>query len=209
MSRNAIANNYGNYTVDNYGSPNSLTGESLMMWLSIKLGSIDEDLQSMLQSQTNALKDKEVLQNYKQCLNEMKAAKGDGPRVHAALEKFAKYAEELGNGPGGALARAKLDEHLIRIGLRPVSTESEDGVPAWVTNAIHMLIPGDVVLSDGDWEIAITGVTNEIEALDKNSEMSMIRINQLMSQRQTAVQLAQSIMNKQNETIEGIVKKFG
>src|SRR5690606_17548719 len=126
-----------------------------------------------------------VLQKYKQCLNEMKEAqaKGDGAGVQAALEKYANYAASLGDAPGGALARAKYDEHLIRIGLSPVSTESEDGVSPLLTNAIHMLIPGmGVDLSEGDWDIAITEVTNEIESLDKNSEMSMIRINQLMSQ---------------------------
>lgn len=178
MTTNGVTNNYGSYVVDNYGSPNSLTGESLMLWLSIKLDGVDSELNGMLNGQTENLKKKEVLQKYKQCLTAMKDASAE-EKAQARAE-FQKYRNSLKGGPYYDLA---FDLH---------------------EGTMHYLDA-----RGGHFDVEIASVSDQIEALDKNSELSMIRVNQLMSQRQTMVQLAQSIMNKQNETLEGIVKKFG
>jgi hypothetical protein len=175
----AIANNYSNYTVDNYGSPNSLTGESLMIWLSIKLDAVDSELNGMLNVQTEKLKQKEVYQQYKQLLTKMKND-GSAEAREKALKDFKKYADSL------------------------AGTSQGDRAQGWYDKAV-----GLKGATSGQLDIKITDITNRIEKLDKDSEIQMIKVNQLMSQRQTIVQLAQSIMNKLNETIEGIVKKFG
>lgn len=149
-----------------------------MLWLSVKLGSVDDELQGMLREQTESLKQKEILQKYKQALTAMKDASLEDN--HEAQANFLTYCESLEGGP--------YHEYALSL---------YDGLDSFTGKG------------GGHYDVAIADVTSKIEEFDKDSELSMIRINQLLSQRQTAVQLAQSIMNKQNETLEGIVKKFG
>ncbi len=165
------------------GATNGLTSESLMFWLSTKLDAMDTDINALLDEQTSALKQKEALQQYKHMvsLQKERCAQGDKAGADQALHDWWAYGATL---PLGSPERAVYDQK-------------------------HAEYNSQVAGKTGaELDVEIQQTNGEIEELDKNSELKMIRINQLMSQRQTAVQLAQAIMNKHNETIEGIVQKI-
>jgi hypothetical protein len=184
--------------LNNMSASEGLTGEALMFWLSSRLQSIDSDIDAMMKHQTSALKKKEVLQQYQHSLMDMQENldRGDQAGAQQALDDYAAFVRELPVGsPERALAQQKLDSYKVELAGYDKKTGKfpEGGRP----------------YNKGEFTTEIESLKSEIGSLDKDSELLMIRINQLMSQRQTAVQLAQAIMNKQNETISSIVQKMG
>lgn len=59
-----------------------------------------------------------------------------------------------------------------------------------------------------EWENSMQSFKSESESLSGNAELRMVRIQEIMSKRQTAVQLISSIQQKMNATTEGITQKI-
>ncbi len=60
----------------------------------------------------------------------------------------------------------------------------------------------------GDWANQMQSLKTEVEKINGNAELRMISIQDLMSKRQTAVQLTTSIIQKMNATTEAITQKI-
>lgn len=59
-----------------------------------------------------------------------------------------------------------------------------------------------------EWENSIQSFKDETENINGNAELNMIKIQDLMSKRQTAIQLTTGILQKMDQTAEGIVQKI-
>jgi len=59
---------------------------------------------------------------------------------------------------------------------------------------------------DGEWKGTIDGLVKMAEDIKGGAEISMLQLQQLMAQRQTAVQLTTNMMSKLDQTQDSIVK---
>jgi len=179
MSVNAITNsNIANF----YTNTDNLTPEGLLMYCQSALGSLDTDVNSLLDEQKLNLARKTAISN---CENVMKKY-ADVPNSRAEWDEYDKaFQDSIASLPPGDPVRdqlqAKWDQALPRNGA--FSKEEWSGY----TGEIHSIL----------------------ENVNGNAEINMIQLQSLISQRQTAVNLSTNLMQKCDESIKSIVNNLG
>ena len=170
-------------SVSAYANPQGLTAESLVIFLNAKLQSIDGSLDAFMRDQQENISRKEQWQKYREMLSNIKHADGDQDKIDTIRDG---YFDSLDRLPPGSVAQQEAS--AIRAdwdaNVKQQSTKEE-----WM-------------------DVDITRVDDKISSFDKGMELTMIRINQLMAQRQTAVQLASNIMKKHEDGISAIVQNL-
>jgi hypothetical protein len=193
-----------------------LSGETLLTYLQVELGALDDEIAAYLQRQTNALKQKEVLAKVDTALgkydppknpeqwNEIKrdvdAALAElpesdplRPQVNDAMSRIE---ERYLKKPNPVAAKTRVAPHLLNKSLvKAAESAAERGVKAFQP-------------SKDQWKYELSNVEKLRESLQGNVELGMIQLQQLMSSRQTAVQLATNIMGKLNQSHEAIVRNI-
>ena len=165
-----------------------LTGESLLMYCQTRLQDLDGDIQSRMTDQKSALARRQAIQTAQQVFKSF----GDkGPQTQADWDKCeaAIFAAEQAL-PAGDPGRGMLEnfrvamEHQYCVGLAP-----DPHYP-----------------HDGEWKGTIDGLGKMVEDIKGSAEIEMLQLQQLMSQRQTAVQLTTNMMAKVDQAQDAIVK---
>lgn len=170
------ANPYGATTEEVFGGE-TLTGEALMIYITSRLNSLDEDINALMGQQHEAIAKKEYLNVIRDWANQVKAAADSGeleqrtdlhtfPPAPPGMEAFGAELLEAWNGLSGAETKGVTDESV---------------------QAFHSKL--DSVLDE------INGA----------SELNMIRLQQCMGQRQTCIQLTTNCMSKLSSGYEAIV----
>lgn len=183
------ANPHGASVEEVFGGE-QLTGEALMLYISTRLNDLDADINELMGLQEEALAKKQLL-------NDIKAWAQNGDAVHDAYsgdysgwtEVSGELSEEFPWPPGGTELHELANQ---------VSAEFDD-----------MVSPN---MDREQREAAFDMFTKRLDALlgevDGASELNMIRLQQLMSQRQVALQLTTGILGKFNQGLENIASNL-
>ena len=170
-------------SISAYTDPQGLTAESLVIFLSAKLQNIDGILDSFMKEQQANIARKNEMMKYRQMLTDMKNSNSqeETDRLGQA------YGEHWAGLPAGSVEAQQAEANDLDFRANIGCVEKQ---------------------TDEFWDAQIARIDDQISSLDKNMELSMIRINQMMAQRQTAVQLATNIMKKHEDGISSIVQNL-
>ncbi|HKO52311.1 MAG TPA: hypothetical protein VJV79_31600 [Polyangiaceae bacterium] len=165
-----------------------LTGESLLMYCQTRLQDLDVDIQTRMDDQKSALTRRQVIQTAEQAFKMF----GDkGPQSQAEWGQCEDALAAAVNAlPPGDPGRAML------------SSFCEDLHRQYCEN----VAPNPHYPHDGEWKGTIDGLVKMQENIKSGSEIEMLQLQQLMSQRQTAVQLTTNMMSKMDQALDAIVK---
>ncbi|MEN9579735.1 MAG: hypothetical protein RJA70_2744 [Pseudomonadota bacterium] len=166
--------------INPYPSSNGLTGDAMMIYLSTQLGDMDGDIQGFMDEQQAIMKKKEVYQHFRSW-----AAKSQAKDNANATAEWSSYINSLPPGSPEVQTANQLAGDFIR-------QYDPDG-------------DGGIVTSEKQFDAVLADLDNKISGLNKDGELKMIRLQQLMTQRQTAIQLATNMMNKFGEGMNAIV----
>jgi hypothetical protein len=165
-----------------------LTGESLLMYCQTRLQDLDGDIQSRMTDQKSALARRQAIQTAQQVFKSF----GDkGPQTQADWDKceaaISAAAQAL---PAGDPGRGMLEDFRY----------------AMEHQYCRDLAPDPHYPHDGEWKGTIDGLGKMVEDIKGSAEIEMLQLQQLMSQRQTAVQLTTNMMAKMDQSQDAIVK---
>lgn len=167
--------NYNSAGINPFPSQSGLTPESMLMFLSTKMSDLDGDIQGYMDQQASMMKHKEVMQEFRNWV----AREQNGVKENT-WDAWNKYVDTLPNPS---------PEHALAVQLKKDFKAT----------------PNDGKLDDGDYKAILADLDNQIGSLTKDSELQMIKLQQVMGQRQTAIQLVTNIMSKYGEGNSAIV----
>ena len=166
----------------------ALTGDSLLTYCQTRMGDLDGEINMRMGDQKAALARRQAIQSAEL---ELKKYGDNGPQNQEqwdACENALKAAEAMlppGDPGAAAIEKFRIDlEHQYCSGVAP-----------------HPHYP-----KDGEWKGTIDGLVKMEEDIKGGAEISMLQLQQLMAQRQTAVQLTTNMMSKLDQTQDSIVK---
>jgi hypothetical protein len=151
-----------------------LTGEALMLFISSRLNSLDEDVQALLGQMDQSLARKAYVNEVKEWTDKVAAAK------------------EAGNN----------DELTALYAAFPCAPAGSEALQQQALAAYNSVVPEITPENLERFRANLDGILDE---LNGQSEMTMIRLQQLMGQRQVAVQLTTNLLSKFNQGFEAIV----
>ena len=166
----------------------SLTGEALLTYCQTRLGDLDSEINMRMGGQKAALARRQAIQSAEV---ELKKYGDSGPQNQEqwdACETALKAAQALlSPGDPGAVSLEKFRVDLEHQYCKDVA-------------------PDPHYPKDGEWKGTIDGLTKMEDDIKGGAEIEMLQLQQLMSQRQTAVQLTTNMMSKLDQTQDSIVK---
>ncbi len=169
-----------------YANPNALTGESLLLYCQTQLSSFDDSINGFFAEQKLNLARKKGLSDIentlKKYLNHL-----DQAGVNDIENTFNRAINAL---PPGDPARGAIEDKLNEF-----NTHSGNGMQIYYTTEQLTAFAGDI--------------HSMLEDVNGNAEMNMIQLQQVMSQRQTAVQLTTSLLSKLDEGTKSVVSNIG
>jgi len=165
-----------------------LTGDSLLMYCQTRLQDLDGDIQSRMGEQKLSLGRRQAIQTAEQVFKTF----GDkGPQTQAEWDQCEKAITDAVNAlPPGDPGRSMLEN--FRHDLEHQYCRD--------------LAPNPHYPHDGEWKGTIDGLSKLQEDIKSSAEIEMLQLQQLMAQRQTAVQLTTNMMSKLDQGQDAIVK---
>jgi hypothetical protein len=165
-----------------------LTGESLLIYCQTQLQDLDSDIQSRMTDQKAALDRRKAIQTAEQVFKTF----GDkGPQNQAEWDQCeAAITKAMELLPPADPGRRMLED--FRYDLEHQYCQG--------------LAPKPHYPHDGEWKGTIDGLAKLQEDIKGGAELQMLTLQQLMSQRQTAVQLTTNMMSKVDQAQDAIVK---
>lgn len=185
----------------------SLTGDALMTYLSVRLNDIDSSMGDYMKDQEMRLEQKEMLNRARSVQSEIASVRSGHYDLDALVKRLsdAKVLTDGGNNGYDAedIIGALRDEFA-----GTMATYSFDQALApYASDLVQQVRTGDYS-SEESIKRELAKLDSQVESLDKGMELQMIQIQQMMSQRQTAVQLITNILGKFNDTTSAIVQNI-
>lgn len=176
-----------------YYYDNALTAESMMVYLTARLGSVDEQIQGLFQNQNQSEKLRAAINDLKRLVNELNESSKKEERLEGGEEVLADIAsvidERIAVIDPDLATRIKSDlqaeGHILHV------TKEEDG-----ENSVYTTLEIEKTREYLD------GTASELES---TAQMNMIHLQSLMSARQTAISLATNLLAKLDESIKKVV----
>jgi len=193
----------------------TLSPEGLLAYCQSRLQSIDSQIQSGLdsQEQTNS-----ELEQLGQVLSSMKAlanGSSDSTQIIAAENALGDYINSLktsdpNNPELGALTQTYNDMVYSGSGGDPNKLQ---GGPGFIDEAKyppkHTDPRGDMNYGEAEGQGFIASVQSAHDDMNSNSELAMISLQSLMSQRQTAIELTTNMMQSLDDQADKIAQNIG
>jgi hypothetical protein len=173
-------------TFNPYADPNGLTGESLLLYCQTQLNSYDDTISGFLNEQKLNLARKKGLSGIENTLKKY-VNHLDQSGVNDIRNTFNSAISAL--PPGDPVRGAMIDK------LAEFNSHSGNGQPIYYTSEQMTAFAGDV--------------RSMLDNVNGNAEINMIQLQQVMSQRQTAVQLTTSLLAKLDEGTKSVVSNIG
>jgi hypothetical protein len=195
------------------GSSSSLTSDSLMNYCDSQLSSIDGEIDTTMESDNNATQVSQQLQgvietfqqnssgvNYDAAtcttlendlgsvVTQMQATDPNNPNLGPLTQT---YNNMVWSGTGGATGNGP--QFINPTGYPPVADGKQ----------------GDNNLSSDEMSSYINTLQGASSSLDSSSEMNLVEIQSLMSQRETAIQLTTNLVQSLGDQTNSIVSNIG
>jgi hypothetical protein len=185
MTTNAVS---GVSTADAYVSPEGLTPDALMVYLSTRMNGLDAQIDDIFASQQKNDAVRQVLNRIKALLNQLNETDG-------------KHDDE--NGAVQAL------EDLVRNDLFAIDPALSKQLEVDLRQPGHILEGHETSYLSEEIDPTRQYIDNVMGDLESSSQMHMIRLQSLMSSRQTAVSLSTNLVAALGETSKSIANNIG
>lgn len=184
-------------------SPDHLTPDGMVIYLQSRLGSLDEQINTIMNKQKASESARKALQAIQ---NEMANVGEEGGTVN--LDVYAKTLNDITQSMGpkaAAEALANFPQSIQdQLELKPATNDASgakfDGYES---------TSDTVKLSKDDVTATKTYIENAIKDVESGSELEMIKLQSLMSARNTAISLATNMMSAIGKGAEAIVGNIG
>lgn len=171
-----------------YGYPEGLTPDALMVYLSTRMSGLDEQIDTIFSSQQKADAVRQVLNQIKALLNQLNTKDGTHDDETGAVQEIEDLVCDTLHDIDPALSRQ------LEVDLR------QEG---------HILLFGEEKYKASEIEPSRQYIDNVMGDLESSSQMHMIRLQSLMSSRQTAVSLSTNLIAALGETTKSIASNIG
>lgn len=172
-----------------------LTPEALLTYVETQLRSVDGDIRKRLEGQQDLIARKKLLGDIESAL-----ANG-GANKQQIADAYQAAIDAL---PEGDPLRARLEA-----GLAKALQLGESGQLPFPLNSKEVVGQLSAALNADLCKGLEASLKNELSDLNAGSELNMIEVQSLMSQRATAVQLGTGMLQKINSTLENIANNIG
>ncbi len=160
----------------------NLTAEALLCYCQAQLNSLDAEISDFMDRQKAALREKELLRDIESHMTQNDFSNPSWDRLAAAFD--AAIQELAAKDPAlAAQLQGQKDQIWAKYYDKPQPT------------------------AEG-WKIDVDSLRALLDNVKDNAELEMIKVQSLMSARQTAVQLTTGMMAKFDQTIQSIVKNI-
>ena len=170
-----------------YYYESALTPESMMVYLTTRLGSVDTQIQAIFASQQQSEKVRAALLKIKELLNGL----SKDTNKNTLLRGSEKVLNEVASIVDDQIA--DLDPDLAK---RMKSELDAEG---------YILAGGNSGYRTTELESTLEYLDNHLSELESTAEMNMIQLQSLMSARQTAISLATNLIAKLDESTKKVV----
>jgi len=217
MSDVSNVNGGSSITGPNLGIGAGLSADTLLAYVQTQLGGLDGELGADMQQQETQLNERKAIesaqstfeqfgtkgpqnvQDFQSCLaaiDKSIASLPEGDPTRANLQDFRQsICDKYGYG---------MQEPTIVVTPYALSSQEEEALRQQLAQPVLKNPPGD-----GDWQGTSDTLANMGNDIKSNADLQMIQIQDLVSQRQQAIQLATGILGKQEQTLEAEAKNIG
>ena len=194
------------------GSSNSLTSDSLMNYCDSQLSSIDGEIDTTMESDNNATQVSQQLQGVIETLQQNSTGVNNNEQTCATLETALgnvvnqMQATDPNNPNLGPLTQSYNNMVWSGTGGNATGPQLIDptGYPP-----VQSGPNGDNTLSSDEMSSYISTLQGASSSLDSSSEMNLVEIQSLMSQRETAIQLTTNLVQSLGDQTNSIVSNIG
>jgi hypothetical protein len=208
----------------------NLSPDAMLDYCQIQLSGLDTQIDGDIKQQETQLREREAVQSAQTALEQFGTT---GPQNYAQFQQCtAALDQAVASLPPGDPVATQLENFkgnmCSQYGFDPTKVPSE-----WQAQAAIVLTPltqnSAVIIrpslqqaqnvvtgnnpsnppQNSDWQGTTDALGNIADNIKSGAEIQMLQLQDLVSQRQQAVQLASGIMSKEDQTLEGIAKSIG
>jgi hypothetical protein len=195
-----------NYALD--GGLTYMSPDALLAYCQMQLGGLDEEIKTQMDSQQSQLNQRKAVEKVQTVLESFGT---QGPQNTDDMQKCVDaFQGAIGSLPPGDPMRAELqnqcDAMTQKYGYNPGGQPNYDEelgyvgtTPAYLANKPQ----------NDEWKGTTDALGTLAGDIRSNAEIQMLTLQDLVSQRQQAVQLASGMMGKEDQTLESQAKAIG
>jgi hypothetical protein len=174
-----VGNPYGPTAAEMLGGE-TLTGEALLIYLSTRLSDLDEDIQALMGQAEEAIARKAYINEVKSWADKVVKAQenGDDELVHQLMNDF------------------------------PQAPTGQRDLQVQLHESFHDMLPGGKGRTEDNLKKFTGHCDGLLDEINGQSELTMIRLQQLMSQRQVCVQMATNCMSTMDQGLKSITNNI-
>jgi hypothetical protein len=189
-----------------------LSPDALLVFCQEQLGGLDHEIKTQMDSQKMQLRERAAVETVQGVLEQFgTAGPKDATEVTTCVNAFDKAIASLPeNDPVAIQLQQKCQQMKDDFGYEP------GGISPLALPNGRVLSDGTVTLptiskhpADGAWKGTTDDVSNLAGDIRSNAEIDMLKLQDLVSQRQQTVQLASGMMSKEDQTLESQAKAIG
>jgi hypothetical protein len=212
-----------------YGMTN-LSPDAMLDYCQMQLSGLDGQIDGDIKQQETQLREREAVQKAQSVLSQYGT---QGPQDPVAFQKCVDALDQAAASlPPGDTVAAQLQDFKENMcsqygydpAKAPTPQQAQEGAevnrlaqssPTIIRPAMQQLanqLEGgglDNPPQNNDWQGTTDALGNIADNIKSGAEIQMLQLQDLVSQRQQAVQLASGIMSKEDQTLEGIAKSIG
>jgi hypothetical protein len=213
----------------------TMSPDALLEYCRMQLGDLDGQVTTQMNAQKLALRQREAVQSAQTAFEKFGT---DGPRTPPEMgtcvtaidnaiaqlppndptaAKLAEFRKEVCDQyqftPGRPLTQSEQFELNFDEATLSAATTAHGGSSLQSTiDSLHKIENGVFKAPNKDakeWQATVDTLSTAAADIKSNAEIQMLQLQDLVSQRQQAVQLASGMMNKEDQTLEGLAKAIG
>ena len=217
--------------IDTYGVSN-LSPDAMLAYCQAQLSGLDGQIDGDIKQQETQLRQRQAVQQAQTALEQYGT---QGPQNSADFQKCVTAIDQAAAGlPADDPVRGQLETFKANMcsqyGYDPSKALTPDQCQQLKSAEMVLKTQGFVPFADtvsalgiatalggnlsnppqnNDWQGTTDALGNIADNIKSGAEIQMLQLQDLVSQRQQAVQLASGIMSKEDQTLEGIAKAIG
>jgi hypothetical protein len=196
----------------------TLSPEALLAFLGERLNDIDTQIGDQMKQQTLMMRERQAVQAAQSALN-LSGADGptDGPAMSKVLDAFNQAIAQLDStDPVSQQLSTFRDSMVTQYGYEPPSAPTPAGSPVSSGHGTPTTLPVATAAPTlnkppqaKDWQATGDALGNIADGIKSSSDIQMLQLQDLISQRQQAVELCNGMMGKEDQTLEDQAKAIG
>jgi hypothetical protein len=200
-------------TVSQSPAPDGVTAlspETLLAYCAMRLGALDTQIADHMKYQQDRLNERTAVEEVQNVLNGF-GTQGpqDGNQMQKCVAAFDKAIAELpkDNPVAAQLAQQRdqmITDYHYSATTTTSTTDDQGNTTTTTTNQ-----PSSSKPADGQWKTTMDPLNNVVADIKSSAEIDLLKLQELVSQRQQAVQLCTGIMGKMDSSLEDQAKAIG